>query len=49
MRENTLDHCWLFDSRDDLQLAAIPALLNVDVEHTLEQPLPRDALRQSFD
>jgi hypothetical protein len=48
MRESTSDHCWRFDSRDDLQLAAIPALLKVDVEHSLEQP-PRDALGQFFD
>jgi len=38
MGEDPHDHNRLFDRGDDLQLAAARAMLNVDVEHALEQP-----------
>ena len=41
MRENTLDHRRLFDSRDDLQLAAaLLTAFKIKVKNTLEQPSP---------
>lgn len=45
MREDPRDHGVFVDGGDDLQLAAIRAMLNVDVEHAYEQPRPGHALR----
>ncbi len=43
--EYLFDYVRLFDHGDELQLAAALALLNVDIEHALEQPRPRHAHR----
>ena len=44
MREDALDHCGLLNGRDELQLpATVRAVLEVDVEHALQQLRPTHA------
>ena len=46
VREDPLDHRRFEDGRDDLELpTAVRAVLQVDLEHSLEQPGPADAPR----
>jgi len=39
---------WLFDRRDDLELAAAHATLNIKVEHTFEKARPTHARRRAM-
>ena len=45
MRENALNHRRLFNHGNELQFAAARAMLNVDLEHALQQPRPCHAHR----
>jgi hypothetical protein len=47
MCEDLGHHGGIFDGGDDLQgTAALGAVLNIDIEHPLEQPGPADAGRR---
>jgi len=49
MRQDALDYRRFEDGGDDLELTtAVRAVLDVDLEHPLEQPSPADARRPAM-